>query len=256
MLNQFSRTQLLFGEEKMELLYNAKVAVFGVGGVGGHCIDALARAGIGQIDIFDDDKICITNVNRQLIATKKTVGKYKVDVMKEHILSINPKAIVNAFNMFYMPNNASLIDLSIYDYIVDSIDTVTGKIELVLRAKEANRPIISSMGAANKLDPTAFVVTDIYKTSVCPLAKVMRKELRARGVKSLKVVYSKEEARTPFKDESNSCEYNCVCPTGTTRKCTAKRQIPASNSFVPPACGLIMAGEVIKDITGLNWGDL
>ncbi|MCL2592443.1 MAG: tRNA threonylcarbamoyladenosine dehydratase [Defluviitaleaceae bacterium] len=252
MLNQFSRTQLLFGKEKMEKLYNAKVAVFGVGGVGGHCIDALARAGIAHIDIFDDDKICITNVNRQLIATKKTVGRYKVDVMKEHILSINPKATVNAYNMFYMPNNSNEIDLSVYDYIVDSIDTVTGKIELVMRAKELGVPIICSMGAANKLDPTAFVVTDIYKTSVCPLAKVMRKELRVRGVDKLKVVYSKEEAMKPFEDDESSCEYNCVCPSGTTRKCTDRRQIPASNSFVPPTCGLILAGEVIKDIANRN----
>lgn len=248
MLNQFSRTELLLGNEAMELLSKARVAIFGIGGVGGYTVEALARSGVGTIDIIDDDKVCLTNINRQIIATRKTIGKYKVDVMKERILEINPKAVVNTHQCFFTEETADQFDFASYDYVVDAIDTVSGKIELVMRAQASNVPIISCMGAGNKLDPTRFEVTDIYKTSVCPLAKVMRKELKVRGVKRLKVVYSKEPARKPIEDSSISCRNHCVCPPGTARKCTAKRQIPGSSSFVPPVAGLIIAGEVIKDL--------
>ncbi|MDF2882068.1 MAG: UBA/THIF-type binding protein [Clostridiaceae bacterium] len=252
MLNQFSRTELLFGGEAMEKLSQSRVAVFGVGGVGGFTVEALARSGVGVFDIFDDDKVCLTNINRQIIATRKTIGKYKVEVMKERILEINPKAIVNAHQTFYTPEVADQFDFSEYSYIVDAIDTVTGKLELVMRANQYNIPIISCMGAGNKLDPTQFEVSDIYKTSVCPLAKVMRRELRARGVKKLKVVYSKEMPRKPLEDMSISCKNNCICPPGAERKCTDRRQIPGSTAFVPSVAGLIIAGEVIKDITGIR----
>lgn len=252
MLNQFSRTELLFGKEAMEKLANARVAVFGVGGVGGYTVEALARSGVGTFDIIDDDKVCLTNINRQIIATRKTVGKYKVEVMKERILEINPKAVVHTHQCFYTPETADQFDFSQYSYVVDAIDTVTGKIELVMRAQAAGVPIMSSMGAGNKLDPTKFEVTDIYKTSVCPLAKVMRKELKARRVKKLKVVYSKELVRKPIEDMSISCRTNCICPPGAERKCTDKRQIPGSTAFVPSVAGLIIAGEVIKDITGVR----
>lgn len=251
MLNQFSRTELLLGAEGMEALANARVAVFGIGGVGGFTVEALARSGVGTFDIVDDDKVCLTNINRQIIATRKTVGKYKVDVMKERILDINPKAVVNTHQCFYLPENAHEFDFSQYDYVVDAVDTVTAKIELILRAKESNTPIISCMGAGNKLDPTQFEVADIYKTSVCPLAKVMRKELKARGVKKLKVVYSKEVAKQPLSDMSLSCKTNCICPPGAERKCTQRRAIPGSVSFVPSVAGLIIAGEVIKDLTSI-----
>lgn len=248
MLNQFSRTELLLGEEAMDKLKNARVAVFGIGGVGGYTVEALARSGVGTFDIIDDDKVCLTNINRQIIATRKTIGKYKVDVMKERILEINPNAVVHTHQCFYATETADQFDFSNYSYIVDAIDTVSAKIELVLRAQEKNIPIISCMGAGNKLDPTMFEVSDIHKTSVCPLAKVMRKELKVRGVKKLKVVYSKELVRKPIEDMSVSCKSNCICPPGTVRKCTAKRQIPGSISFVPSVAGLILAGEVIKDL--------
>ncbi len=252
MLNQFSRTELLFGNEAMEKLSQSRVAIFGIGGVGGYTVEALVRSGIGTFDIFDDDKVCLTNINRQIIATRKTVGKYKVEVMRDRILEINPKAVVNMHQTFYMPEVADQYDFSEYSYVVDAIDTVTGKIELVLRAKQCNVPIISCMGAGNKMDPTKLEVADIYKTSVCPLAKVMRKELRTRGVDSLKVVYSKELPRKPMEDMSISCKSHCICPPDVQRKCTDKRQIPGSNAFVPSVAGLIIAGEVIKDITGIR----
>jgi tRNA A37 threonylcarbamoyladenosine dehydratase len=252
MLNQFSRTELLFGKDVMEKLSNARVAVFGIGGVGGYTAEALARSGVGSIDLIDDDKVCLTNINRQIIATRKTVGKYKVDVMKERILEINPNAVVTSHQCFYNAETADQFDFSVYSYIVDAIDTVSAKLELVLRAQEKNVPIISCMGAGNKLDPTKFEVTDIFKTSVCPLAKVMRKELKVRGVKKLKVVYSKEPAMKPLEDMSISCKNHCICPPGAERKCTVKRQIPGSNAFVPSVAGLIIAGEVIKELGGLN----
>jgi len=248
MLNQFSRTELLFGKEGMEKLYNAKVAVFGIGGVGGYVVEGLARSGVGEIDLIDDDKICLTNLNRQLHATRKTVGKYKVDVAKERILEINPDAVVNTYNTFFLPNTANEFDFTKYNYIVDAIDTVTGKIELVLKAKEAGVPIISSMGAGNKINPAAFEVVDIYETSICPLAKIMRKELKKRGIERLKVVYSKEAAIKPSQDMTISCKENCICPPGTVRKCTQRRQIPGSNAFVPSVVGLIVASEVVKDL--------
>ena len=248
MLNQFSRTQLLLGEDGMARLAAARVAVFGIGGVGGYAVEALVRSGVGTIDIFDDDKVCLTNLNRQIIATRDTVGKYKVEVCKERALSINPNVIINAHNCFYMPENADEYDFSEYDYIVDAIDTVKGKLEIIMRAKAAKVPVISCMGAGNKLDPTKFEVTDIYKTSVCPLARTMRYELRRRGVKKLKVVYSKEKPIRPIEDMRISCRSHCICPPDTARKCTIRRDIPGSTAFVPAVAGLIAAGEVIKDI--------
>lgn len=248
MLNQYSRTELLFGKEAMEKLWNSRVAVFGIGGVGGFTVEALVRSGIGAIDLIDDDKVCLTNINRQIFATRKTVGKYKVDVAAERIAEINPEIKVTAHKTFYTPETADNFDFSVYDYIVDAIDTVTGKIELAVRAEKAGVPIISSMGAGNKLDPTAFEVADIYKTTVCPLARVMRRELKKRGVNALKVVYSKEPAMSPIEDMAISCKQNCVCPPGTVRKCTKRRQVPGSNAFVPSVAGLIIAGEVIKDL--------
>lgn len=253
MLNQFSRTELLIGKENMERLKNSRVAVFGIGGVGGYTVEALARSGVGALDLIDDDKVCLTNINRQIIATRKTVGKYKVDVAKERILDINPDVVVNTYKTFYMPDTADQFDFTQYDYVVDAIDTVTGKIQLVLAAQEAGVPIISSMGAGNKMDPTAFEVADIYKTSVCPLAKVMRRELKKRGVKKLKVVYSKEMALTPIDDMAISCRTHCICPPGTERKCTQRRQVPGSNAFVPSVVGLIIGGEVIKDLSDFQY---
>ena len=249
MLNQFSRTELLLGHDNMEKLKNARVAVFGIGGVGGFTVEALARSGVGTLDLIDDDKVCLTNINRQIIATRKTIGQYKVDAAKERVLDINPDAVVNTYNTFFVPETADEFDFSAYDYVVDAIDTVTGKIMLVEAAQKAGTPIISSMGAGNKLDPTAFEVADIYKTSVCPLAKVMRRELKKRGIKKLKVVYSKEKAMTPIDDTANSCRSHCICPPGSARTCTQRRQIPGSTAFVPSVVGLIIAGEVIKDLT-------
>lgn len=252
MLNQFSRTELIFGKKAMEKLSKSRVAVFGIGGVGGYAVEALVRSGVSTIDIIDDDKVCLTNINRQIYATRKTVGRDKVDVAKERILEINPNAIVNTFKTFFTAETSGEFDFSLYDYVIDAIDTVTGKIELVMKAQEANVPIICSMGAGNKVDPTAFEVADIYTTSVCPLAKVMRQELRKRGVKKLKVVYSKEQPLTPVEDMSVSCRSNCICPPGAERKCTTRRQIPGSNAFVPSVAGLIIAGEVIKDLIGFS----
>ena len=250
MLNQFSRTQLLLGKDGMERLARARVAIFGIGGVGGYTAEALARSGVGALDLIDDDRVCLTNINRQIFATRKTVGQYKVDVALARLTEINPDITVNTYKTFYMPDTAEQFDFTQYDYIVDAIDTVTGKIELIMRAQAAGTPIISSMGAGNKLDPTAFEVADIYKTSVCPLARTMRRELKKRGVKHLKVVYSKEPAMTPVDDMAISCRTHCVCPPGTVRKCTVRRQVPGSNAFVPPVAGLIIAGEVVKDLSG------
>ena len=249
-LNQFSRTELLLGREAMERLAAARVAVFGIGGVGGYTVEALARSGVGTLDLIDDDRVCLTNLNRQIHATRKTVGKYKVDVAAERVAEINPDAVVNTFKTFYSPETAGQFDFIQYDYIVDAIDTVTGKLALVVNADAAGTPIISSMGAGNKLDPTAFEVADIYKTSVCPLARIMRRELKRRGIKKLKVVYSKEPPITPLEDMAISCRTHCICPPGTARKCTQRRQIPGSNAFVPSVVGLIIAGEVVKDLAG------
>ena len=248
MLNQFSRTELLLGKEAMEKLNNSKVAIFGIGGVGGYTAEALVRSGVGTLDLIDDDKVCLTNINRQIFATRKTVGKYKVDVAEERLHDINPDVIINTHKTFYMPDTAEQFDFSQYDYIVDAIDTVTGKITLVVNADKSGTPIISSMGAGNKLDASAFEVADIYSTSVCPLARVMRTELRKRKIKSLKVVYSKEKPITPVDDMAISCKQHCICPLGTARKCTQRRQVPGSTAFVPSVVGLIIAGEVVKDL--------
>ena len=221
----------------MEKLANSRVAVFGIGGVGGFTVEALVRTGVGAVDLIDDDKVCLTNINRQIYATRKTVGKYKVDVAAERIAEINPDVKVTTYKTFYTPETANQFDFTKYDYVVDAIDTVTGKIALVLQAQAAGTPIISSMGAGNKLDPTAFEVADLYETSVCPLAKVMRKELSKRGVKQLKVVYSKEKPLVPIENED------------VREENPARRQVPGSNAFVPSVVGLIIAGEVVKDLT-------
>ena len=231
-MNQFSRSELLLGKDGMEKLKNAHVAVFGIGGVGGHAAEALARTGVRKLDLFDNDTVSLTNINRQLIATLDKVGQYKVDVMKERIAQINTEAEVNAYRCFFMPDNSSEFDFSQYDYVIDAVDTVTAKLELVMKCREANVPIICSMGAGNKLDPTAFQVADIYKTSVCPLARVMRNELRKRGIKKLKVVYSQEQPITPLPSDEEC----------------AKKVVPGSVAFVPSVAGLILAGEVIKDL--------
>lgn len=287
MENPLSRTEMIFGKDGMEKLSKARIAVFGLGGVGGYVMEALARSGIGALDLIDGDRICLTNINRQILATRKTVGRYKVDVAKERVLDINPGIKVNAFNVFYSAETSGLFNFAVYDYVVDAIDTVPSKVELVVRAKMANVPIISSMGAGNKVDPTAFEVADIFCTSVCPLARVMRRELRSRGIKSLKVVYSKEQPVIMHTDvdtgnmgigsgsdctgvtASNKdmaagccpdCTYTCnpdcrhVSNPGqewsTKPKYAGRRHVPGSNSFVPPVAGLIIASEVIKDLIG------
>ena len=248
MLNQFPRTQLVLGGEAMQVLARSHVAVFGIGGVGGYAVEVLARSGVGALDLIDDDRVCLTNVNRQILATRETVGKCKVDAAEARIRTINPNCQVTTYKTFFLPGEESQFDFTQYDYVIDAIDTVTGKLILVEQAEETHTPIISSMGAGNKLDPTAFEVTDINKTSVCPLAKVMRRELKKRGIKKLKVVYSKEKPLTPVDDTAISCSSHCVCPPGTARKCTVRRQIPGSTAFVPSVAGLIIAGEVVKDL--------
>lgn len=241
-MNQFIRTELLLGSDAMERLSRTRVAVFGVGGVGGYTVEALARSGVGTLDLIDNDTVALSNINRQIIATHKTIGMYKVDAAAERIAEINPNAVVHTYKTFYLPETASQFDFTQYDYIVDAIDTVTGKIALVVNAAAAGTPIISSMGAGNKLDPTAFEVTDIYKTSVCPLAKVMRRELKNRGIKHLKVVYSKELPLTPLTLEDSE-----PIPENSSR-----RQTPGSTAFVPSVVGLIIAGEIIKDLTAVR----
>lgn len=232
MLTQFSRTELLLGKEAMEKLSGARVAVFGIGGVGGYVCEALVRSGVGAFDLVDNDKVCLTNLNRQIIATRKTIGRYKTEVMKERILEINPDADVTIHNCFFLPENAEDFPFAEYDYIVDAVDTVTAKIALAMKAQENVVPVISSMGAGNKLDGSRFRVADIYQTKVCPLAKVMRRELKKRGVKKLKVVYSEEE---PIKHEG-----------------TERGDVPGSVAFVPSVAGLIIAGEVVKDLCGIE----
>ena len=249
MLNQFSRTQLLLGAETMEKLKGARVAVFGIGGVGGYVCEGLVRSGVGAFDLVDDDKVCLTNLNRQIIATRKTVGKYKVEVMRDRILEINPDCDVRVHKCFYLPETAAEFNFSDYDYVVDAVDTVTAKVTLVLEAQKAGVPIISCMGAGNKLDPSRFRVADIYKTQGCPLARVMRTALRKRGVKKLKVVYSDEIPTRPIEDMSISCRSHCICPPGAKHTCTERRDIPGSTAFVPSVAGLIIAGEVVKDLS-------
>jgi tRNA A37 threonylcarbamoyladenosine dehydratase len=242
---------MLLGQDAVELLNKKRVAIFGIGGVGGYVCEALVRSGIGAFDLIDSDKVSITNLNRQIIATHKTIGMYKVDVMKERMLDINPDVNVEIHRCFFLPENADDFSFQEYDYVVDAVDTVTAKLALVMKAQELHIPIISSMGAGNKLDPTAFRVADIYKTKVCPLAKVMRIECRKRRVKKLKVVYSEEQPTRPIEDMSISCRTHCICPPGAKHKCTERRDIPGSTAFVPSVVGLIIAGEVVKDLTAV-----
>ncbi len=238
----------MIGDHGIETLKKASVAIFGVGGVGSFAVEALARSGVGTFYLYDDDKVCLTNINRQLIATRKTVGRVKVEVMKERIHEINPDAVVYDNRCFFGVETAAEIDFTKFDYIIDAIDTVSSKLLLVEIAHKVGVPIISSMGAGNKLDPTRFEVTDISKTSVCPLAKVMRKELKVRGIPKLKVVYSKEPAMKPIEKDELSCKSNCICPKDVQRNCSSRRQVPGSIAFVPSVVGLIIAGEVIKDL--------
>ena len=234
MSNQFSRSELLLGTEALCKLKTSRVAIFGIGGVGGYAVEALVRTGIGEIDLIDNDTVSLTNINRQIIATHDTIGQFKVDVMAKRIAEINPDCVVHTHKVFYLSENDNEFDFSAFDYVVDAIDTVSGKIGLIMAAKQANVPIISAMGAGNKLNPAMFEVADIHKTSVCPLAHVMRKELKKRGVKDLKVVYSKEKPLTPI--------------DGISDEVTSKRVTPGSVAFVPPVVGMIIAGEVIKDL--------
>ena len=244
-MNAFSRTELLIGNEGLEKLKRSSVAVFGIGGVGSFVAEALARCGVGGIALFDDDKVCLSNLNRQLIATHKTIGRRKIEVMRERILDINPDCAVEAHACYYTADNAAEFDLKRYDYIVDAIDTVTSKLTLIGEAKKAGVPIISSMGAGNKLDPTRFEVADIYDTSVCPLARVMRRELKKRDIVSLKVVYSREEVIVPQETGEANEENGCGMP-GEVEKRTSRRQTPGSIAFVPSVAGLILAAEVVK----------
>lgn len=252
MLDQFSRTQLLYGAEAMEKLASARVAVFGVGGVGGYVVEALARSGVGALDLIDNDEVCASNLNRQIIATTKTIGRYKVDVAEERIHDINPDCIVRTYKTFFLPETKDQFNFSDYDYVVDAIDTVTGKLTIIEMAKEANIPVISSMGAGNKINPAMFEVADIYETSICPLAKVMRHECKKRGIRDLKVVYSKEKPIQPQADTSKSENVNNTVSQETTGRDSKRRAIPGSTAFVPSVVGLIIAGEVINDITGIK----
>ena len=250
--SQFARTQLTFGKENMHKLYNARVIVFGIGGVGSYVVEALVRSGLGAIDIVDDDKICLSNLNRQIYALHSTIGKDKVDVAEERIHDINPDCKVTKWKTFFMPDTADLFDFSQYDYIVDCIDTVTGKLEIISRAKALKKPVISSMGAGNKVDPTKLKVADITRTSVCPLARVMRNELKKRGIKRLKVVFSTEKVIPPLAEADDNFEDT----PGAQRKGSPKKQTPGSNAFVPSAAGLMIAAEVIKDLTQFHVTDL
>ena len=249
MLNQFSRTQLLLGPEAMSALSSKRVAVFGIGGVGGYVCEALVRSGIGSFDLIDDDKVCLTNLNRQIIATRKTVGKYKAEVMRDRMLEINPDAKIEIHKCFFLPENADEFPFNEYDYVVDAVDTVTAKIELILRSQKEGVPVISAMGAGNKLDAGRLKVADIYDTKICPLARVMRRELKKRNVKKLKVVYSDEQPIRPLEDMSISCRTHCICPPGAQHKCTERRDIPGSTAFVPAVAGLLIAGEIVKDLS-------
>ena len=253
--NQFARTRLTFGKENMEKLYNARVIVFGIGGVGSYVVEALVRSGIGAIDIVDDDKICLSNLNRQLFALQSTIGRDKVDVAEERIHDINPDCKVTKWKTFYMPDTADQFDFSPYDYIVDCIDTVTGKLEIITRAKALKKPVISCMGAGNKVDPTKLKVADITRTSVCPLARVMRNELKKRRIKRLKVVFSTETAIPPQVDEADP-DFEDISGVTPDRKGSPKKQTPGSNAFVPSVAGMIIAAEVVKDLTQFHVTDL
>ncbi|SFQ29406.1 tRNA A37 threonylcarbamoyladenosine dehydratase [Butyrivibrio proteoclasticus] len=252
MSDKFSRTELLYGAEAMEKLASARVAVFGVGGVGGYVVEALARSGVGALDLIDNDEVCASNLNRQIIATTKTIGKYKVDVAEERIHDINPDCKVRTYKTFFLPETKHQFNFSDYDYVVDAIDTVTGKLTIIEMAKEANIPVISSMGAGNKINPSMFEVADIYETSICPLAKVMRHECKKRGIRDLKVVYSKEKPIQPQADTSKSENDNNTVSQETAGRDSKRRAIPGSTAFVPSVVGLIIAGEIINDITGIK----
>lgn len=247
MSDQFIRTRLLIGDEPINKLAAAKIAIFGVGGVGGFCVEALARAGVGSLHLYDDDTVSESNLNRQLIALHSTIGKPKAEVMAQRVLDINPSCAVKAIPMFYLPENADSVDLSQYDYVIDAIDTVAAKLELAVRCTALNIPLISAMGSGNKLDPSAFVVTDISKTQGCPLARVMRKELRKRGIDHLKVVYSQEDPLTPLAPPTEEAPAD---NNGTRPPSSARRATPGSISFVPGAAGLVLAGAVIREIGG------
>ena len=249
-MNQFSRTELLIGAEAMEKLHRSRVAVFGVGGVGGYVVEALARSGVGTLDLIDNDVVTLTNLNRQIIATHATLGMQKVDAAAERVRDICPEIQVNRHPCFFLPENADSFDFSQYDYVVDAVDTVTAKLELIVRCNALGVKIISAMGAGNKLDPTKLQIADIYQTSMCPLARVMRHELRKRGIPCLKVAYSTEPPHKTSDDPALSCRYHCICPPGTVRKCTVRRDIPGSTAFVPPVMGLIIAGEIVRELTG------
>lgn len=236
----------------MARLKNSRVLIVGIGGVGGYAVEALARSGVGTLDLVDDDIICLTNLNRQIFATRTTVGRYKVDVAEERIHEICPDTVVYKHRCFFMPDTADAFDFTRYDFVVDAIDTVAGKLELITRAKAAGVAVISSMGAGNKVDAGRFRVADIYETTVCPLARVMRRELRKRGITSLTVVFSDEEPIRPAEDEALSCKNHCICPPGTARKCTARRSVPGSTAFVPSVAGLLIAGEVINRLSGID----
>jgi tRNA A37 threonylcarbamoyladenosine dehydratase len=251
MLNQFSRTQLLYGEEAIKKLSESRVAVFGIGGVGGYVCEALVRSGVGHFDLIDDDKVCLTNLNRQILATRKTVGKYKAEVMAERMKEINPDVDIRIHKCFFLPENADDFQFDEYDYVVDAVDTVTAKLELIMRSQSLGVPIISAMGAGNKIDAGRLKIADIYETSVCPLARVMRHELRKRGVKKLKVIYSDEQPIRPIEDMSISCRTHCICPPGAQHKCTERRDIPGSTAFVPAVAGLLIAGEIVNDLTAI-----
>ena len=248
MQNQFSRTQLLLGKPAIDTLNGSRVAVFGVGGVGGYVVEVLARSGVGALDIIDDDRVCLTNVNRQILATISSVGRHKVDVAEERIHDINPRCHVRKYQTFYLPSNSAEFDFSRYDYVVDCIDTVTAKLDLIKRCHELNIPIISCMGAAYKLDATQLQVTDIWKTINDPLAKVIRKKLRKTGITHLKVVYSPELPIESIDQPDISCRYHCICPAKDMRACTERHTIPSSNAWVPATAGLICGGEVVKDL--------
>ncbi|MDY6334324.1 MAG: tRNA threonylcarbamoyladenosine dehydratase [Lachnospiraceae bacterium] len=285
MLNQYSRLEFVLGPDALATLRTKRVAIFGIGGVGGSVVEALARCGVGTMDLIDDDKICLTNINRQVLATRRTVGKYKVDVAEERIHDIDPTIVVNKYKMFYLPDRElvkkpaadqtapltervaeelaaagqeaavpDMLDFARWDYVVDAIDTVTGKLGIILEAQRVGVPVISCMGCGNRLDPTKLTVCDIYETKTDPLARVMRYELRKRGVKHLTVVYSTEPAIRPM-DVDNSCLYHCICPPGTTRRCTERRDIPGSTAFVPPAAGMIAASVIVRELTDFDPGD-
>lgn len=249
MLEQFARTEMLLGQAAMNKLTKSRIAVFGIGGVGGYVCEALVRSGVGAFDLIDNDKVCLSNLNRQIIATRKTVGQYKTEVMKGRILEINPNADVIVRNEFFLPENADTFPFEEYDYVVDAVDTVTAKIEIIMRARDKGIPVISSMGAGNKLDGSAFRVADIYETKVCPLAKIMRHELKKRGVTELKVVYSEEEPIRPHSCSEAGGSGKDIGISGEEYKSARRRDIPGSVAFVPSVAGLIIAGEVIKDLT-------